>query len=927
MKPWYEVDPSTAAAQVGSDPERGLTASDAARRLIADGPNELVEGGGRSGWTIAWEQLTATMVIILIVAAVVSLAVGDYKDAVAILAIVVLNAVLGFYQEFRAEQAIAALKRLAVPDVRVRRDGHLQQVSARELVVGDVMLLEAGNIVAADGRVLGAANLRTQEAALTGESQPVEKDAAAIAAPLDGSVVAVGDRRNMVFMGTAVTYGRGHAVVTHTGMRTELGAIATMLQAVHREPTPLQRRLDHLGTRLAVAALAIVAVMFAIGIARGEGFKVMFLTAVSMAVAAVPEGLPAVVTIALALGAQRMLRRHALIRKLAAVETLGSVTVICSDKTGTLTENRMRAAILEVAGRRVELADGRTLRLDGWARQAPSQRPPTDDTADTDAGLALLLAGGLLCNDAVLEDEETDASSPRTAVGDPTETALVHAAAQAGFGKSHFERVFPRTAEVPFESERKRMTTIHRWPRDSMPLAEVLRRVGGVDAAGAPRHVAFTKGGVDQLIGISRDVWVGDASERLDEKWTSRIVHANDRLASDGMRVLGVGFRLLDGLPDDRTHQNIEKDLTFVGLVGILDPPRREARGAVATCIAAGIRPVMITGDHPLTAGHIARELGIASGDRVLTGAELEHMPAAQLADAVGEVVVFARVSPEHKLRIVEALRQRGEIVAMTGDGVNDAPALKRAHIGVSMGITGSDVSKEAADMVLLDDNFATIVAAVEEGRVIYDNIRKFVKYLLTTNSSELWLMLVAPFLGMPLPLLPLQILWINLVTDGPTALTLGVEPAERGVMQRPPYPPNESVFARGLGSHVVWVGIVMAALTLGVGYWYWHAGDERWRTMVFTTLAFSQMAHVMAIRSNADSLLTVGVLSNSWLAAAVAGTVSLQLAVVYLPPFNRLFDTLPLSGGDLITATLLAGVILVVVELEKLLKRRAGRP
>ena len=927
MKPWYEVDSDTAAAQLGTDPEQGLTASDAARRLTADGPNELVESGARSAWTIAWEQLTATMVVILIVAAVVSVAVGDYKDAVAILAIVVLNAVLGFYQEFRAEKAIAALKKLAVPHVKVRRDGHVLEISARDLVVGDVMLLEAGNIVAADGRVVGAANLRAQESALTGESQPVEKDPAAISAPDDGSAVVVGDRRNMVFMGTAVTYGRGHAVVTNTGMRTELGAIATMLQAVHREPTPLQRRLDQLGGRLAVAALAIVALMFVLGLVRGEGLKVMFLTAVSMAVAAVPEGLPAVVTIALALGAQRMLRRHALIRKLAAVETLGSVTVICSDKTGTLTENRMRVAILDVAGRRVELADGMALRLDAWTRAGTEPVAATNERPDTDAGLALLLAGGALCNDAVVEGDETDASPQGTAVGDPTETALVYAAARAGIRKAQLERQFPRRAEVPFESERKRMTTIHGWPVDSMPLADVLRPVWNAGATGAQLgHVAFTKGGVDQLIGISRCVWVGQASERLDAEWTSRILRANDRLASDGMRVLGVGFRLLDGLPGDMTHQGIERELTFVGLVGILDLPRPEARDAVATCVAAGIRPVMITGYHPLTAGYIARALGIARGDRILSGAELERLSPGELAEAVGGVSVFARVSPEHKLKIVDALRRRGEVVAMTGDGVNDAPALKRAHIGVAMGITGSDVSKEAADMVLLDDNFATIVAAVEEGRVIYDNIRKFVKYLLTTNSSELWLMLVAPFLGMPLPLLPLQILWINLVTDGPTALTLGVEPAERGVMRRPPYPPSESIFARALGSHVVWVGMVMAALTLGVGYWYWHAADERWRTMVFTTLAFSQMAHVMAIRSSTDSVFSVGVFSNRWLAAAVAGTVLLQLVVVYVPVFNRLFDTLPLSSGDLILTTLLAGVVFGAVELEKFLRRPSER-
>jgi len=927
MKPWWEVDAQAAAAQLGTDAERGLTLSEAARRLRADGPNELVEGGTRGPWAIVWEQLTATMVVLLIVAAAVSAAVGDLKDAIAILTIVVLNAVLGFSQEFRAERAIAALKKLAVPHVKVRRDGHVLEISARDVVVGDIMLLEAGNIVAADGRLIDAANLRAQEAALTGESQPVEKNPESSPASPHGSATAVGDRRNMVFMGTAVSYGRGHAVVTETGMRTQLGAIAAMLQAVHREPTPLQRRLDHLGARLALAVLAIVAVMFVLGLVRGEGLKVMFLTAVSMAVAAVPEGLPAVVTIALALGAQRMLRRRALIRKLAAVETLGSVTVICSDKTGTLTENLMRVAILDVADRRVELADGALLRLGTWTRAGTEPSAGTNDNAEADLGVVLLLAGGALCNDAAVEADETGASKPGIAVGDPTEAALVSAAAQAGIWKAQLERQFPRRAEVPFDSERKRMTTIHGVHADSIPLGNALRLAWSSNRTGTPlSHVAFTKGGVDQLIGISRHVWVGSTCERLDAEWTSRIMRANDRLARDGMRVLGIAVRLLDRLPDDRTHQHIENELTFVGLVGILDPPRAEAADAVATCIAAGIRPVMITGDHPLTAAYVARALGIAAGDRILTGPQLEQLTPAELIDAVAAVRVFARVSPEHKLRIVDALRERGDVVAMTGDGVNDAPALKRAHIGVAMGMTGTDVSKEAADMVLLDDNFATIVAAVEEGRVIYDNIRKFVKYLLTTNSSELWLMLVAPFMGMPLPLLPLQILWINLITDGPTALTLGVEPAERGVMQRPPYPPKESIFARALGSHVVWVGILMATLTLGVGYGYWQANDDRWRTMVFTTLAFSQMAHVTAIRSSTDSVFTIGFLSNRWLAAAVAGTVLLQLVVVYAPAFNRLFDTVPLSSGDVALATLLASAVFTAVEIEKLLRRRADR-
>ena len=923
MKPWYELDSDVVATQLGTDPKNGLSASEAARRLIANGPNELVEVGARSVWAIVWEQVTATMVVILIVAAVVLAALRDYLDAGVILTIVVLNAVLGFYQEFRAERAIAALKKLAVPHVKVRREGHLQEISSRDLVVGDVMLIEAGNVVAADGRLIDAATLRTQEAALTGESQPVDKDNATIPARDDGSTVVVGDRRNMVFMGTAVTNGRGHVVVTDTGMRTELGAIAKMLQTVQRVPTPLQLRLDQLGRRLALVALALVALIFALGIARGDDLKVMFLTAVSMAVAAVPEGLPAVVTIALALGAQRMLQRHALIRKLAAVETLGSVTVICSDKTGTLTENRMRATTLEVAGRRVDLTGATALGLGAWVRAGASSTS-ADARLDAERGTALLLAGGALCNDAVLEGEEGDVANRGSAVGDPTETALVDAAARAGIWKARLEHQFPRRAEVPFDSERKRMTTIHGMPTESAPLADAIRQVRNDQATSAqPTHVAFTKGAVDQLIGITRYVWTGQTCEPLDEEWTSRILGANDRLAQDGMRVLGVGFRLFEGLPETKNAQTIENNLTFVGLVGIVDPPRAEARDAVATCVAAGIRAVMITGDHPLTAASIARQLGIASNDRILTGADLDRLSSEQLTAVVDDVHVFARVSPEHKLKIVAALQQRGHIVAMTGDGVNDAPALKKAHIGVAMGITGSDVSKEAAEMVLLDDNFATIVAAVEEGRVIYDNIRKFVKYLLTTNSSELWLMLLAPFLGMPLPLLPLQILWINLVTDGPTALTLGVEPGERGVMRRPPYPPDESIFARTLGSHVIWVGLIMAALTLGVGYWYWRADAAQWQTMVFTTLAFSQMAHVLAIRSSRDSLFSIGVLSNRWLAAAVAGTTMLQLVVIYVPMFNRVFGTLPLSTGDLVVTVVLAGVVFAVVEIEKSLKRR----
>lgn len=916
---WHTLESRAVADQLGTDPDTGLTTSEAARRLAADGPNTLAAGGARRVGAIVWDQVSATMMVVLFSAAAISAALGDYTGASAILAVVVLNAGLGFVQEFRADRAMAALTQLAVPHVTVRRDGRLDEISAVDLVVGDVMLLEAGNVVAADGRLVDVANLRVQESALTGESQPVDKQLAALSSVGDAATIAVGDRLNMVFMGTAVANGRGRAVVTGTGMRTELGTIAEMLQSVRREPTPLQRRLDQLGRRFAMGALAIVATMFGLGLARGEDLTVMFLTAVSMAVAAVPEGLPAVVTIALALGAQRMLRRRALIRKLAAVETLGSVTVICSDKTGTLTENRMRAAVLDVAGRREALTEGATVRLERWMQKGSEPTADHPATSDPELGLALLLAGSALCNDATLAGD----GAAGVMVGDPTETALLQAAEDAGMGKVALERQFPRGGEVPFDSERKRMTTVHALPSEPVPLAEALRGLAGDTP---PTHVGFTKGAADQLLGITDHVWAGATREPLDAAWIDRIARANEHLARDGMRVLGLGVRLFDTLPDQQDPQSIERELTFIGLIGMVDPPRPEVKAAVATCAAAGIRAVMITGDHPLTASYIAGQLGITTDDRTMTGVDLDGLSPERLTTAIGEVRVYARVSPAHKLTIVEALQRQGQVVAMTGDGVNDAPALRKAHIGVAMGITGSDVSKEAADMVLLDDNFATLVAAVEEGRVIYDNIRKFVKYLLTTNSSELWLMLVAPFLGMPLPLLPLQILWINLVTDGPTALTLGVEPAERAVMQRPPYPPAESIFARGLGVHVLWVGTFMAAITVSVGYGYWVGGHDEWQTMVFTTLAFAQMAHVLAIRSSRDSLFRIGVWSNPWLATAVAGTVALQLGIIYVPMGNRVFGTRPLSGGDLAVAALAAGLVFVAVEVEKWLKRRRPR-
>jgi Ca2+-transporting ATPase len=906
---WHTSEAAQVLRSLGTDAPSGLSNEEAARRLEERGTNELEDRGSRSPWAILWDQFTSTMIVILIVAALASALLGDYEDSIAIAIIVVLNAAFGFVQEYRAERAMAALQQMSAPRVKVRREDRVREISARELVPGDVVLLEAGNLVPADGRLLEGANLRVQESALTGESEPVEKNPAA----LEEEDTPLGERADMVYSSTVVAMGRGLFVVTETGMATELGKIASMIQTTDREQTPLQRRLNQVGKVLALVALAIVGVVFALGLLRGEDLEVMFLTAVSLAVAAVPEGLPAVVTIALALGAHRMFRRRALIRKLPAVETLGSVTVICSDKTGTLTENRMTVTVLDVAGHTVELGEG------SFVDSKPGPDGRTPPALGDDPTLALLLAGGALCNDSLLEDHEEDEYS---AVGDPTEGALVVAAAREGLKKPDIEDALPRVGEVPFDSKRKRMTTVHEVVSGSgLETLEVPRSVLNV-VQGSVSYIVFTKGAVDSLLEISSDVWTDDGHiEPLTEGWRERISAANERLAADGIRVLGVGLRRLQSV--DGAREELERDLTFLGMVGMIDPPRSEAKDAVETCKRAGIRPVMITGDHPLTARHIATQLGIADEGRIVTERDLSSLPEEDLVDLVEEVPVYARVSPEHKLDIVEALQENGHIVAMTGDGVNDAPALKRADIGVAMGVTGTDVSKEAADMVLTDDNFATIVAAVEQGRVIYDNIRKFIKYLLTSNSAEILVMLVGPFLGLGLPLLPLQILWINLVTDGPPALALSAEPAEWGIMRRPPRPPGEGVFARGLGRHVLWVGVLMALVSLATGLWYSQIAPEIWQTMVFTTLTLSQLSHVMAIRSGEESLFKVGLISNTPLLGAVALTFVLQLLAIYTPFFQRFLETEALPLADLAIAVALSTIIFWAVEVEKWQARR----
>jgi Ca2+-transporting ATPase len=918
---FYQVDAHKVIHELNTDHEAGLSNQEAARRLEQYGSNELVETGKKSPWRILWEQMTSIMVVILIVAAIISLVLGEYLDAIVITAIILINAAIGFQQEYKAEEAMAALKKMAVPTVRVRREGHIAEISATRLVPGDIIIMEAGNLVPADCRLIESVNLRVEEAALTGESVPVEKDAKFVAE----SEMPLGDRVNMGYMGTVVSYGRGTAVVVDTGMDTELGHIATLIQTTGQELTPLQKRINQLSKGLAVAAVGLVVLVFLIGILQGEQFELMLLTGISMAVAAVPEGLPAVVTIALALGAQRMLKRRSLIRKLPAVETLGSVTVICSDKTGTLTENRMTVTILDVAGHRVDFVED--LRDKPTPHLVLEDEKPSLETQEMlreHPALTLLLAGGALANDAVLESRNGEYEY----VGDPTEGALVVAAARAGMIKERLEETFPRQAEVPFDSMRKRMTTAHEFPSSAADISpEILNIWNWGGYIGEFPYVVFSKGAVDNLVPICDRVWVNDQSEPLTEQWIERIMQTNDEQAENGMRVLGVATRSMDQLGSNDTEDELENGLIFVGMVSMMDPARPEVKEAVRLCSKAGIRPVMITGDHPLTAGKIAAELGISKNGRILTGQELENMEASELRKIVCEVDVYARVSPEHKLNIVEALEEQGEIVAMTGDGVNDAPALKTADIGVSMGITGTDVAKEASDMVLLDDNFATIVAAVEEGRRIYDNIRKFFKYTMTSNAGEIWVMLVAPLIGMPFALRPLQILWVNLVTDGLPGLALGIEPAEKNVMRRPPYPPSENVFARGMARDILWVGILMGLVSLGIGYYYWSIGNPNWQTIVFTTLTISQMGNALALRSERESLFTIGILSNKSMLNAVLLTLVLQLAVIYVPFLQSIFKTNPLSIGELVVSLVLSTIVFIGVEISKLLERRTERP
>jgi Ca2+-transporting ATPase len=893
---------------LSTDQEKGLSTQQAADRLTRYGLNELEERGGKSPFLILWEQFTSTMVLILIAAAVLSGFLGKPLETVAISAIVVLFGLLGFIQEYRAEQAMAALKQLTVPMVRVRRDGKVVELSARELVLGDIVLLEAGSSVPADLRLIESANLRIQEAALTGESEPVEKQTAGLPNP----VLPLAERRNMAYTGTSVSYGRGIGVVVETGMNTELGRIAELIQGVEEQETPLQRQLNHVGQVLAAAGVVVALLILGIGVLLGETLSEMILTAISVAVAVVPEGLPAVVTVTLALGAQRMLRQRALIRKLPAVETLGAVSVICSDKTGTLTENRMTVTIIDVAGHYLELVGTSKLPAPTLTRQTG----PLERLAAQPPSVELALAGGALCNDASLKpDPET---GRYLSIGDPTEGALLVAAQQIGLERDTLESSLPRVAELPFDSERKRMTTVHRLSEEQARLPRALSTAEKVMA----RYVAFTKGSVDGLLEVSDKVWVDGRPVALDASWKERILVANDEMALNGMRVLGIAFRLLDKIPD-QPEQNLEERLVFVGLMGMIDPPRPEVKAAIQTCKAAGIRPIMITGDHPLTARFIAHDLGISENNLVKTGPDLDRMSNAELDAVIDQVSVYARVTPEHKLRIVDTLQARNQVVAMTGDGVNDSPALKKADIGVAMGITGTDVSKEAAQMVLLDDNFTTIVAAVEEGRAIYENIRRFVKFSIAGNLGKVLVMLVAPLLGIPVALLPLQLLWLNLLTDGLLGLGLGMEPADKRTMQRPPRGKSQAFLSPALRRQIVWVGVLIGLIALGVGYGYFRLDDDKWQTLIFTTLAFLQIGQALASRSDEESTFTLGLLSNPTMSIMVLITFGLQLAAIYVPFLDGFFQIVPLSGTELLISIGLGSMVFFAIEIEKWLLRR----
>jgi len=868
--------PDALYLELGSSPE-GLSNEEAASRLLKYGPNQLRATEGTSPWQLLLSQFRNILILTLLLATVLSAFLGHAVEAIAIAVIVLLAVLLGFVQEFRAEKAIEALKKMAAPNARVIRGGAEQLVPASSIVPGDIVLIAAGDRIPADGRLIEAVNLRIEEASLTGESLPAEKDASVVfpaSAP-------VGDRKNMVFAGTTAGYGRGRAVITATGMDTEFGRIAGMLQTVDTGRTPLQKNLDEVGKSLARAALVIVIVIVGLGLMRGQPFVEILVFGIALAVAVVPEALPAVVTISLALGVQRMARRNALMRRLPAVETLGSTTVICSDKTGTLTRDEMTVRVL--------YADGVTVQVSGSGYRPEGGFVLPDGATELTPLFMRLLESGALCNDARLEH---DKSGDWTIGGDSTEAAMLVAARKAGIDQALLKERYPRIAEEPFSSETKRMVTVH---RDGESVFSIVK--------GAP----------EVLLPASSFFLTNDGQRALDQGVVQQIMGAAETMGSDALRVLAVAVR--EGVSDTDATEG----LLFLGLVGMIDPPRTEAKEAVGRCIEAGIRPVMITGDHPVTARAIAAELGILRQGRVATGAELQDIDDAALRNMVADIDVFARVAPEHKLRIVEALQATGQVVAMTGDGVNDAPALKRADIGISMGITGTDVSREASAMTLTDDNFSTIVSAVEEGRGIYDNIRKYLTYLLSSNIGELGLMAGATLMGIPLPLSAVQILYVNLATDGLPALALAVDPADPGIMKRLPNDPKKGIFTKPVLALMLVGGIWSTIVNLVLFEWARHSGRSLREAMTMTFVSLVLIQFFKAYNFRSDTMPVVfRPFTNHWLNLAVAWELVMLLAIIYVPALTGPFTTFSMPLDDWLIVLAGAFTIVPVIELLK---------
>ena len=910
--------------------DEGLSSEEAARRLSKYGENQLQEAPRPTFWQMLWEQLNNFVVIMLVVASIISAVLGDYVEAAAIMAIVVLNAILGIVQESRAEEALAALQKLAAPDAQVIRDGRRQVIPARKLVPGDIILLEAGNYVPADVRLLETMNLKVEEAALTGESVPVQK-----VNDLVEEDASLGDRKNSAFMSTLVSYGRGKGVVTGTGMKTQIGLIASMIQGIHTEETPLQKRLDQLGKTLGWAALIICGLVFGIGWIRGYDPLEMFIVAVSLAIAAVPEGLPAVVTISLALGMREMVKRHALIRRLASVETLGSATVICSDKTGTLTQNEMTVTQISVDGKDIFVTGT------GYAPQGQFQINGDTIAIHEYPAATTALWVGALNNDALLEHNQ---DGTHKMIGDPTEGAIIVAAAKADKEYQELNKDYPRVQEIPFDSVRKRMTTIHEV-RD--PQTKDFSPFKTEDLV-KDWYVVAVKGAPDVLLELCQQYQTfDDKRSAMTDDVRERIRVANDQMASKALRVIAVAYKVVKELPEELTPETVENDLIFTGLVGMIDPPRTEVSDSLSMAAKAGIRTIMITGDYPQTARAIAESIGlIKPKQQVITGTELSQMTDQSLREKIKSVNVFARVSPEHKMRIVDALQSHGEVVAMTGDGVNDAPAIKRSDIGVAMGITGTDVAKETADMVLTDDNYTSIVSAVEQGRVIYSNIRKFVFFLLSSNVAEIMIIFLATLAGLPTPLTAIQLLWLNLVTDGAPALALAMEKGDPDIMEQKPRAKDEPIINRTMGIGIIvqtfaQTGAVLMAFGLGL-LWHLEAGatvsgnpltyilQHDWRgvdvqtaeTMAFLTLSLAELFRAYTVRSERASLFRIKVFSNKYMQVAVALSIILLLLVANVPFLQPIFNTHFLSGTEWLVVLGLALIPAVAEEITKLFLR-----